>query len=367
MTKQIAVFLESVSKRYRLGASHTSLREAISAGVQRLFPGRNGSRSERGEVWALRDVSLEVPRGQAFGLIGPNGAGKTTILKILSRITRPTSGSFGLRGRVSALIELGAGFHPDLTGRENIYLNAGILGLSRNEVDREFHRIVDFSGLESFIDTPVKRYSSGMYVRLGFSVAAHVEPDVLLVDEVLAVGDAQFRQKCAERISELRSIGTTIIFVAHNLYLVRSVCDTVAFLERGQVQEYGDTVNVINAYEAWLQSQQITTTDNRRFSPDGRLDQPSTIDILEVDIEDGGGSAASTVLADDPITIRVQYEARKPLPNPNMIIRIVRSDGVTCCMVRTSDFGYEMDQLIGRGVFKLRIDPIQLVLSLIHI
>lgn len=361
MTQPVSVFLNSVSKQYQLGASHMSLREALSSGVRSLVPGRNGAEKNKTNLWALRDVSLEVHRGEAFGLIGPNGAGKTTILKILSRITRPTSGTFGVRGRLSALIELGAGFHPDLTGRENIYLNAAILGLSRAEVDKTLDRIVEFSGLERFIDTPVKRYSSGMYVRLGFSVAAHVEPDVLLVDEVLAVGDAQFRQRCAERISELRKAGTTIVFVAHNLYLVRSVCDTVAFVEGGRIKDQGDAITAINAYETWLQAQQASVRRGHRFATDGRLDLPSSVDILEVGIENGAGESAETVLSRDPVTIRVEFEARQPIVNPNVILRIVRADRVTCCMVRTAELGYELGELRGRGNVSLRFDPLQLV------
>ena len=195
---------------------------------------------------------MDIEPGAALGLVGPNGSGKTTSLKLLSRITFPSAGRVHINGRISALIELGAGFHPDLTGRENVYLNGTILGMKKHEIDKRFDQIVDFSGIERFIDTPVKRYSSGMYVRLGFSVAAHVEPDVLLVDEVLAVGDAQFRQKCARRIEELQSIGTTIVFVAHNLYLVRSVCDQAVFLLKGQVQQQGTVDDVLNRYENWL-------------------------------------------------------------------------------------------------------------------
>lgn len=361
MSQPVCVFLKSVSKQYQLGASVTSLRGAISTGVRNLVSGRNGARESGASLWALRDVSFEVHRGEAFGLIGPNGAGKTTVLKILSRVTRPTSGTFGVRGRLSALIELGAGFHPDLTGRENIYLNAGILGLTRSEVDETFDRIVDFSGLERFIDTPVKRYSSGMYVRLGFSVAAHVEPDVLLVDEVLAVGDAQFRQRCAARISDLRKAGTTIIFVAHNLYLVRSVCDTVAFVEGGRIKEQGDAITAINAYEKWLQTQQASVRGGRRFVSDGRLDLPSSVDILQVGIENGLGESVEMVSSRDPVTIKVEFEAREPIANPNVVMRIVRADGVTCCMVRTAELGHDLGELYGRGSIGLRFDPLQLV------
>jgi len=277
-----AVRFENVSKRYELGTGQASLKRLVTKPIKRLI-GRKNKLHPSQVLWALRDVSFAVEPGSALGLVGPNGSGKTTSLKLLSKITFPTSGKIDVNGRISALIELGAGFHPDLTGRENVYLNGTILGMKRQEIDERFDQIVEFSGLERFIDTPVKRYSSGMYVRLGFSVAAHVEPDVLLVDEVLAVGDAQFRQKCAQRIEELQKIGTTIVFVAHNLYLVRSVCDKAVFLLNGETQQMGDVDDVISSYENWLFEQRQEPGRHarqygRRFKRRGyhrhRTDQP---------------------------------------------------------------------------------------------
>lgn len=356
-----SVSFEKVSKKYRLGSSNTSLREALANSVTSRFGRRPGGAIHNEAIWALRNISFEVPRGEALGLIGPNGAGKTTILKILARVTQPTQGEFEVRGRTSALIELGAGFHPDLTGRENIYLNAAILGLSRREVDRLFDRIVDFSGLEPFIDTPVKRYSSGMYVRLGFSVAAHVEPDVLLVDEVLAVGDAQFRQKCAKRIDQLRESGTSIVFVGHNLYLVRSICESALFLAEGKVQKQGDVVSVIRGYEEWLHGQQTLPSGPGRFEIDERLEDDVTLDITQVEIlnaqPDGSMQGFSS---NDPLDLHVHYVATQPLRNPNLVVRIVRADGTTCCMIRTADHGFTLDSLDGTGVISLTIDPLQL-------
>ena len=220
-----SIDFEGVSKKYRLGAQGT-LRGTVAALVGR---NREGGEQKR-TLWALRDVSFRLSPGESLGLIGPNGSGKTTTLKLLSGITLPAKGRIAVQGRTSALIELGAGFHPELTGLENIYLNGAILGLKRREIARRLEAIIDFSGLKRFIDTPVKRYSSGMYVRLGFAVAAHVEPDVLLVDEVLAVGDASFRHRCIQHMHKLRKNGTTVLFVSHNMHLVREMCDQVLLL-----------------------------------------------------------------------------------------------------------------------------------------
>lgn len=352
------IHFEHVSKHYQLGSGNTNLREAITGGVEQLTRRIDRDRNGTKNLWALEDVSFYLNKGDALGLIGPNGAGKTTILKILAKITRPTSGKMDIKGRVSALIELGAGFHPDLSGRENIYLNGAILGLSRKEISRVFDRIVDFSGLERFIDTPVKRYSSGMYVRLGFSVAAHIEPDVLLVDEVLAVGDAQFRQKCALRIGELRKLGTTIVFVAHNLYLVKSVCDSAIYMNHGRIQAYGDTVEAINAYENWMFKNQITEFRSEMDKQDPGAS--SLVNLTAVEIRSLNGSVCNKFKHGDAVEIRVYYEAKQPVYQPNLVLRVSRSDGTTCFMIRTDDYGHYLDDLDGNGVISVMVDPIQL-------
>ncbi|RMH02231.1 MAG: ABC transporter ATP-binding protein [Chloroflexi bacterium] len=353
MTKP-AVKFENVSKRYRLGIGHSSLRDLVT----RPFRKSNEADEYKRTLWALRNVSFEVERGSALGLIGPNGSGKTTSLKILSRITQPTSGKVEINGRISALIELGAGFHPDLTGRENVYLNATILGMTRKEIEKRFDEIVAFSGLERFIDTPVKRYSSGMYVRLGFSVAAHVEPDVLLVDEVLAVGDAQFRQKCARRIEELQKLGTTIVFVAHNLYLVKSVCDKAVFLLNGEVQYSGDVDDAIKAYEDYIYEQQAKGAKVTHHRLSGASNE---IAITNVEVRHLGGAVASEeFLHSDPVEIRVHYRAQKPIRDPKVVLRIRRADGTTAAMIRTADYGIQLDDLEGEGDIAVLVDPLQL-------
>jgi lipopolysaccharide transport system ATP-binding protein len=247
-SSQPVLAVNAVSKVFRKGELYDSLRDLVPALTGRLFRRSAKDQLTRREFWALRDVSFQLHRGEAFGIIGSNGAGKSTILKLLSGIMRPTVGSIEVNGRLSALIEVGAGFHPDLTGRENVFLNGTILGMTRSEIRRKFDEIVEFSGLEDFIDTPVKRYSSGMYARLGFAVAAHVEPDLLIVDEVLSVGDYVFQRKCAEKMAAVIRAGATVIFVSHNLRAVAELCQRSLLLERGVVLQQGPTNEVIKGY-----------------------------------------------------------------------------------------------------------------------
>ncbi len=245
---EVAVEFDHVWKKFRRGEIHDSLRDLIPSLGRALFAKNKQKELQQQEFWAIQDVSFQIPRGKAMGVIGPNGAGKSTILKLLSGILRPNSGKATVRGRISAVIEVGAGFHPDLTGRENIYLNATILGMKRGEIDRKFDEIVAFSGIGDFIDTPVKRYSSGMYARLGFSVAAHVDPEVLLVDEVLSVGDMRFQERCLQKMHSIVESGTTVIFISHNLAAINTLCPNSIFLAHGQIQRMGPSEEVIQVY-----------------------------------------------------------------------------------------------------------------------
>jgi lipopolysaccharide transport system ATP-binding protein len=240
-----AVVVDHVSKKFRL---YHERNQSLKSAVMR------GRRTVHDDFWALRDVSFEVPHGQTFGLIGPNGSGKSTLLKTLARIYTPDEGSVHIEGRVASLLEVGSGFHPELSGRENIFLNGSILGLRRAEILERFDEIVEFSGIEKFIDQPVKNLSSGMYVRLGFSVAVHVRPDVLIVDEVLAVGDGAFRKKSRKKFEELAGEGRTVILVSHSLGQIREMCDAAAWLEGGRVRQIGDAAVVSRAYEESLQA-----------------------------------------------------------------------------------------------------------------
>jgi homopolymeric O-antigen transport system ATP-binding protein len=243
-----ALEVQHVSKKFRRGEIYDSLRDLIPALTGRMFRARADGELDKRDFWALNDVSFDVRQGEAFGIIGNNGAGKSTMLKLLTGIMRPTSGTITVRGRLSALIEVSAGFHPDLTGRENIYLNGAILGLKRDEIGRRFDEIVAFSGLEAFIDTPVKRYSSGMFARLGFSVAAHVDPEVLLVDEVLSVGDYAFQRKCLERMDQVIRSGTTVVFISHNLRAVGNLCKRSLLLQNGVAAMIDETSKVLKKY-----------------------------------------------------------------------------------------------------------------------
>lgn len=238
---QAAVVVDDVSKKFRL---YKEKNDSLKTALMR------GRRSVHEDFWALNDVSFEVPEGSTFGLVGRNGSGKSTLLKCLAKILYPNSGSITSRGKVASLLEVGSGFHPELSGRENVYLNGSILGMSRKDVAKKFDEIVDFSGVRKFIDQPVKNYSSGMYVRLGFSVAINVDPDVLVVDEILAVGDAAFQAKCKEKFAEFRRAGKTVILVTHSMGNIRDMCDHAAWLDNGSLVQVGDAQSVIKAYTA---------------------------------------------------------------------------------------------------------------------
>src|SRR6266568_323448 len=245
MTEVVQV--EDVSKRYSLGrplGGYTTLREVLVGRFGQMF----GDTVQPDQIWALRDVSFALEEGETLGIVGHNGAGKTTLLKILSRITHPTSGESRTRGRVGSLLDVGTGFHPELSGRENIYFNGAILGMKRREIDRLFDEIVDFAGLERFLDTPIKRFSWGMWLRLAFAVAAHVDPDVMLVDEVLAVGDVRFREKCLGKMSDLGREGRTVVFVSHDLGAIVQVCRRAIWIEQGIVQADGPSEEIVERY-----------------------------------------------------------------------------------------------------------------------
>jgi len=301
--------LQGVFKKFRRGELYTSLRDLVPAFAQRVLLGRRSDDWDQRDFWALQDVSFSVKRGEAFAIIGGNGAGKSTLLKLLTGIMRPTRGSIRVAGRISALIEVSAGFHPDLTGRENVYLNGAILGMTRDEIRRRFDAIVAFSGLEEFIDTPVKRYSSGMFARLGFSVAAHVDPDVLLVDEVLSVGDYLFQQKCVERMNDVIAAGSTIVFVSHNLRAVANLCPRSLLLEHGRVQMVGPTEDVIRTY--YQRGQQQRSTDADRG-----------IAITEVITHDENGRRVK-VESGTKLSVTVRARARTRHEDMSLVIQIV--------------------------------------------
>ncbi|HEY0866261.1 MAG TPA: ABC transporter ATP-binding protein, partial [Fimbriimonas sp.] len=265
--------IEGVGKRYRIGGPaepYLSLRDEIA---KKLSPARRRAEAEKQDFWALKDVSFSVNQGEAVGIIGRNGAGKSTLLKILSQITPPTTGKITMRGRVGSLLEVGTGFHPELSGRENIYLNGAILGMTRREIARKFDEIVAFAEVERFLDTPVKRYSSGMYVRLAFAVAAHLEPEILIVDEVLAVGDAQFQQKCLGKMQDVsRNEGRTVLFVSHNMAAVRTLCARGVVLQQGLLTAESDIAGAISQYQGALWNERPALESLSTVHPGVRVD-----------------------------------------------------------------------------------------------
>jgi lipopolysaccharide transport system ATP-binding protein len=325
---QHAIQVERLSKQYRLGqvvAAQQTLGERIT-GVTRSALRRVCRQTplvnNTGEsFWALNDVSLEAEQGKVFGVIGRNGAGKSTLLKILSRITEPTTGEAVIHGRVGSLLEVGTGFHPELTGRENVFLNAAILGMKRREVAEKFDEIVAFAELEKFIDTPVKRYSSGMYVRLAFAVAAHLEPEVLLIDEVLAVGDAGFQQRCLGRMSEIAQGGRTVLFVSHDMGAVARLCDRVMLLEGGEVEMIGPPQQAIDRY--------LQLVSNWREDPDGIFNGSLTEDLQfhELTVNGIDNTKPRIVHPEQPIALRVTATSRRAIPNFRTTFSIFR-DGV---------------------------------------
>jgi lipopolysaccharide transport system ATP-binding protein len=315
---------------------------------------------EQQTLWALKDVSFVLHRGESLGIVGPNGAGKTTMLKALSRVIQTTSGRIEVNGRLSALIELGAGFHPELTGRENVFLNGTILGLSRQEVRQRFDSIVSFSGLERFIDTPVKRYSSGMYVRLGFAVAAHTDPDVLLVDEVLAVGDAEFREKCLNRMNSLRENGVSVVFISHNVFQVRAVCERGIFLLGGQVQEEGSVVEAIGGYESWMRQRHKSSNNGRDaadFDPERGTDD---LEITGIELLGESNQSTNEFGYSEPIEIRVHFIARRSFPSYHFAVQINRLDGMSCAILRSRDLSLNAGDLEGKGYLSIKLPQLQL-------
>ncbi len=320
---QPAIQVEGLSKKYRLGQTRT-LRQRL-ASMLRATNTEQADSLQSGTFWALRDVSFSLQPGRVLGVVGHNGAGKSTLLKLLSRITDPTSGSAAIRGRVASLLEVGTGFHPELTGRENIFLNGAILGLKQNEIKRHFERIVDFAEVGRFLDTPVKRYSSGMYVRLAFAIAAHLEPEVLIVDEVLAVGDASFQRKCLGKMGDVARGGRTVVFVSHNMAAVRNLCHEAILLNSGCIERHGNTDEVIDAYL------------NRMFagsSDDGEIgwDLPDApggeeVRLLRVRAIDEAGSPRGVFDLSEDIRVEMTYRVLKPLEDMRWVIKVICDDG----------------------------------------
>jgi ABC-type polysaccharide/polyol phosphate transport system ATPase subunit len=356
----VAIELRNISKRYhRQRAWYGSLRDQIGTWVRHL---RHGAETrERDALWALKDVSFDIERGDSVGLIGHNGAGKSTLLKVLSRVTAPTSGSYSTRGRVGALIEVGAGFHPDLTGRDNVYLNGAILGMRRKEIDAKFDRIVSFAEVESYIDTPLKYYSSGMEVRLGFSVAAHVDPDILLVDEVLAVGDASFQTKCLNKLAELKERATTIVLVSHNMASIVQHSKKVLWMHRGRLRAYGDPDEVVSGYLRAVREEAASTADARDGVSRAMTDEDRPVRIEAVALCDPQGRPRSVFETGAPACIEIRYSVHRPVPDPVFEVTINDAHGFFLGGITTRFDGLKIDTTQPEGCLRLTLRPLVFV------
>jgi ABC-2 type transport system ATP-binding protein/lipopolysaccharide transport system ATP-binding protein len=337
----LAIDVQSVGKRFQRHADRrSSLKERIVRG-----------RSKRAEdFWAVRDVSLQIPKGSVYGLIGHNGSGKSTLLKMIGGIYRPTEGTITAHGRVAALIELGAGFHPDMSGRENIALNGSILGLSRREIADVTDEIIEFSGLSEFINDPVKHYSSGMYVRLGFSVAVHMKPDVLLVDEVLAVGDEEFQRKCFDHLYGLRRAGKTIIVVSHGLGQLEGLCDEVAWLDHGTMQEHGPAVETIASYLRKVNTDEAARTPMvaaAREGDEGARVGDGSVRVTAAEIVDAEGNQLSHGETGAPLAFRVSFAVPEEILGPNIRIALQHDSGTLVTMLSNHRWGFDFGSIVG--------------------
>jgi lipopolysaccharide transport system ATP-binding protein len=350
MTEQAAhnlsIQVNNLGKQYRIGAAqlpYHTLRESITRAAAAPFKraasllrGQAYGASDLHEtIWALKDVSFEIRRGEVVGIIGRNGAGKTTLLKILSRITEPTTGSVDLYGRVGSLLEVGTGFHPELTGRENIYLNGAILGMKRTEIERKFDEIVDFAEIAKFIDTPVKHYSSGMYVRLAFAVAAHLEPEILLVDEVLAVGDAAFQKKCLGKMGDVAQSGRTVLFVSHNMAAVRRLCQKAIYFKEGNKAFEGDTAHAIDLYI-------VHDEDNLKAEFPANAESPIKLRRIEI-LDAHSIPVEQEVESSEGFRIRVHYDVNRHIQGIHTFLRINLADGET--LISTGDADKKPERL----------------------
>lgn len=353
----IDLAFDRVSKKYRIFRES----EDTNGGPSAL---RKVSRMLRGwqDFWALREVSFEVERGEALGIIGQNGAGKSTILKLLYNITTPSSGEIRINGRLSALIEIASGFHPELTGRENVYLNGSLLGMKRREINAKLDSIVDFAGVSAFIDTPVKRYSSGMYLRLGFAIAAHLDPDILLLDEVLAVGDADFQAKCIARVNQLKQGGTTIVFVSHNLGAVESLCDRVFLLRQGEIYKSGPARQVISDYETMLT--QMPTTEVSHLTS---VSESREAEIVSGALLNAEGRKTTMFAAGDPVTVAIEYLAHRPLQDVAIEVYFYSVFGNLHGHFSTSTNGERLELEPGGGVIEFTCPEIGLCVAAFNV
>ena len=359
-TDSMVIQLEGVSVRYRVP------QERIPSFKEYAIRWVKGQINYQ-EFWALRNIDLEIQKGEVFGIIGPNGAGKSTLLKVVSRVLRPTEGNLRVRGRISPLLELGAGFDPELTGRENVYLNGAILGYSKQEISERFDQIVEFAGLREFIDAPVRTYSTGMYARLGFSVATLKRPEILIVDEILGVGDAEFQSKSFERIQHFQSEGTTILLVSHSLDRVKDMCSRAIWLDHGKIMSLGSADNVVELY---LQHTNQIESERLRLATEAgealRRWGSQRIEICQVKITGEEGHEQNIFQTGEPLTLHMDYEAHELVNFPNFGIAIHRQDGMLVTGPNTAFASFELPSLMGKGRITYKIPYLPLLEGLYH-
>jgi ABC-type polysaccharide/polyol phosphate transport system ATPase subunit len=348
----VAISFDGVSKHYRRSAGYGALRDDMVAFARRALRRDTGPRTT---VDALTDVSFEIEEGSAVGLIGPNGAGKTTALKVLTRISYPTAGIARIRGRVGALIEVGTGLHPELTGRENIALYGRIMGLTGRDIARRFDEIVEFADIGAAIDQPVKQFSSGMQLRLGFAVAAHLEPDVLLVDEAIAVGDAGFQYKCVERMGELVREGRTLMFVSHEMSAIETLCDRAILLDHGRIQHDGTAREVVKSYLEAVQREQVERREIAKWT------SSEDLDLLEVTVLDSAGRAVDEIKPDEEMTVRVRYRANRRIEHPSFSLGLADGMSIRCFALASMLVdGRTPEYIEGEGVVECHFDALPL-------
>lgn len=356
-TKNPVIELENLGKRFEIVTENPqSILELL---ISRLPGSQPSQQRDKHDLWAVKDVNLAIEPGQCLGIIGQNGSGKSTLLKLVARILRPTTGRITVRGRVSALLELGTGFHPDLTGRENIYLNASVLGLSKKDTEAHFNSVVAFSELEEYIDTPVKYYSSGMYMRLGFSIAVHVDPQILIIDEILAVGDQAFQEKCINHIYDMKQKGTTIVLVSHNLDVMRKLCTHLVWMEKGEIRAYGAAEKLIQQYLRFLfeRGHHPSPKTTKKFERLGTGD----VEITAVRLLDDEEEEEEDFLTGEAMTIEINYVAHKPVENPEFGLAIYRQDDVQVSGPNTQFSGFPIDRINGPGVVRYCIPELPLL------
>jgi ABC-2 type transport system ATP-binding protein/lipopolysaccharide transport system ATP-binding protein len=352
-----AIVCRDVSKCFRLYRERAgTLKEAITA--------RRGRKSRFEDFWALRDVSLSIPKGSTYGLIGHNGSGKSTLLRLMAGIHPPTSGEVHTEGRISALLELGAGFHPELSGRENVYLNGSILGLTRKEVTAVLGDIIEFSGLSEFIDSPVKHYSSGMYVRLGFSVAVHVKPEILMIDEVIAVGDEEFQRRCFDHIYKLRRQGVTIVIVSHAAATMEQMCDEVAWLDHGNLMAKGKPSKITRKYLDQVnaaENERLASSSSGQILSDARRWGTREIEVMDLEYLDKSGSKVTSGTTGNALTLRIHYRAHEPIDDPVFALGIYHETGVNLAGPNTGFSGVSTGSVAGDGYIDYAIDHLAMM------